>query len=446
MCAPVVPEQYVEAAPGLEYHEDFLKPTFLAEGLDAMMPPHSIIPQSLPPDKEYLSTSPIWCQHCGRIACRKDWFKWECPNCKATKLYTKLLIPFATLLSTPSIRPDPTWKDHKGLLHMNTSAGIIAHPDKVTHSEWAGCERVVYSMPGGGEVEHIICGINGNVRKLSDGLFVAFQDGRVPLQRREMRNHVLKGFLTKNFSYNAGAAYRYAVDQAGNALNMSPQPIQDAHRALQTLFADVELNEVLSIGYMAGQKMNFHDDGENEVCGPIVGWSLGSDCVMRFRGKAGKGGRKGRRRMGSEDEDGMEIDDEDDGAGKKGRGKVQARVVLKLLLRHGDVVIMHDKILQRNFEHAVTPEGLRFGVTARVIREGVAKKPRRTRREVERGASSISSSCCSRSSSASLKSWSDVEEGMFVDSPGEGVRDIGVQTDREVEWCHPCCRFKDVGK
>ncbi|KAJ3032944.1 hypothetical protein HK097_005026, partial [Rhizophlyctis rosea] len=44
------------------------------------------------------------------------------------------------------------------------------------------------------------------------------------------------------------------------------------------------------------------------------------------------------------------------------------KVVLSLLLRHGDVVIMHGKEVQRHYEHAVTPQGLRFAVTARRIR------------------------------------------------------------------------------
>ncbi|KAJ3299557.1 DEAD (Asp-Glu-Ala-Asp) box polypeptide 59 [Borealophlyctis nickersoniae] len=197
---------------------------------------------------------------------------------------------------------------------------------------------------------------------------------------------------------------------------------------------------------MEGQKMSFHDDGEKQVAGPIVSWSLGSDCVMQFRRKVCKrraghgdvgampasgeiaaklgsleqGGMKAEEvealpflpviKLEEEEGEDQEVDvvtDKDDGfvhdadlstaavapacednglddtvgdedptaaavkdpdrSEKKTPRKAPNKVILKLLLRHGDVVIMHGAAVQKNFEHAVAPKGLRFAVTARTI-------------------------------------------------------------------------------
>lgn len=87
--------------------------------------------------------------------------------------------------------------------------------------------------------------------------------------------------------------------------------------ASQTTF-----NEILSVAYMEGGKMNYHDDGEHGL-GPVVASiSLGADATMSFRPKKKKSERA-----------------------KLERGTLEpisrkTQVVLKLKLRHGDVCVM----------------------------------------------------------------------------------------------------------
>ena len=40
-----------------------------------------------------------------------------------------------------------------------------------------------------------------------------------------------------------------------------------------------DFNEVLSIGYMCGQSMSWHDDGEQDVAPVVASLSFGSDAV-----------------------------------------------------------------------------------------------------------------------------------------------------------------------
>ncbi|KAJ3036696.1 hypothetical protein HDV00_002456 [Rhizophlyctis rosea] len=293
---------------------------------------------------------------------------------------------------------------------------------------------MTYFLPDGGRIEHVMCHGLMPLRREADRLFQEFQKGGVDLRRWRFLAHRVKGFLTQNFSFNAGEAYRHSVDLPATPLSQSPLPVREAHALMQSL-SSTELNEVLCIGYMTGQKMSFHDDGEKEVNGPIVGWSLGSDCIMRFRRKVPKKRRMKEEHGGSlkrlkgEDgdvvvvkveegtfkdkpgggepvvkmeEDVMDVTDwrgvvgagdgdrtidqtkslggveneysgavayhqeEEGGQAETSKRRAEPnRVVLKLLLKHGDVVTMYGKEVQRHYEHAVMPQGLRFGITAR---------------------------------------------------------------------------------
>lgn len=53
---------------------------------------------------------------------------------------------------------------------------------------------------------------------------------------------------------------------------------------------------------------------------------------------------------------------------KKGPSKNNAKEVLNMFLRHGDIVIMHGADIQQYYEHAVSHAGkLRFALTCRYI-------------------------------------------------------------------------------
>lgn len=130
-------------------------------------------------------------------------------------------------------------------------------------------------------------------------------------------------------------------------------------------------NEVLSIAYMEGGKMSYHDDGEQGL-GPIVAsLSLGADAAMLFRRKQLKKSRA----------KGAPVID--------AREKPSTKPLIKLQLRQGDVTIMEGRGVQRDLDvslpvlfvlylngadlfrlssqHMVEPVSLRFAATARFI-------------------------------------------------------------------------------
>ncbi|GAA5881838.1 hypothetical protein JCM1840_001631 [Sporobolomyces johnsonii] len=88
-------------------------------------------------------------------------------------------------------------------------------------------------------------------------------------------------------------------------------------------------NEILSVAYMTGGKMNYHHDGEKGL-GPSSHEAATAAAAATRKPLA----------------------------------------VLKLRLRHGHVMIMEGAEMQKAFEHMVEPEGLRFAATARVVGPG----------------------------------------------------------------------------
>jgi hypothetical protein len=104
-------------------------------------------------------------------------------------------------------------------------------------------------------------------------------------------------------------------------------------------------NELLSLGYFESSKIDvspvlltrmlnaladsskYHDDGEKELGPTIATLSLGCDAVMRFRPKAKSNiGEKGTNSKGTRKD------------------------VLRILLQHGDIVIMHGTLIQKHYE------------------------------------------------------------------------------------------------
>jgi hypothetical protein len=88
----------------------------------------------------------------------------------------------------------------------------------------------------------------------------------------------------------------------------------------------------------------YHDDGERGLGPFVASVSLGSDAVMTFRAKgkkkmrafgggAGRTGKKSKRAASTDEA----ADDAEDGEGKQDRSR---RIVCKMRLRHGDVMVM----------------------------------------------------------------------------------------------------------
>lgn len=122
-------------------------------------------------------------------------------------------------------------------------------------------------------------------------------------------------------------------------------------------------NEVLSITYFDGQKIDYHDDGEKGVEHTVASLSLGSSATMKFRPKKGCESRFFDQVPIFEHHDSTSSDQQI--LTKKPHNA--CRDILRLTLDHGDVVIMQGSKFQSFIEHAVVPKGLRVAATARRI-------------------------------------------------------------------------------
>ncbi|KAF9879398.1 hypothetical protein CkaCkLH20_02941 [Colletotrichum karsti] len=172
--------------------------------------------------------------------------------------------------------------------------------------------------------------------------------------------------FTRNFLQNFGAPYKFAVDVATKSFNEAPESIiaalkrlrwagrvsvENMNNALEDENLDVvrdsvsdrfvDFNELLFIGYMEDDRIGYHDDGESTLGPTVATLSLGSPAQMMFRCKS---------RYVGQNPTGMDP------------------VVLKLPLRHGDMVVMHGTRIHQAYEHAVNPKGRRrFALTSRYI-------------------------------------------------------------------------------
>ncbi|KAH6697235.1 hypothetical protein F5X68DRAFT_226622 [Plectosphaerella plurivora] len=163
--------------------------------------------------------------------------------------------------------------------------------------------------------------------------------------------------LTRHFQQNWGAPYKFVVNVLSKSFSDAPDFILRAlmrmswagHKAVWSNrgyqsppASDDELdgltpfNELLSLGYMEGDCISYHDDGEGTLGPTVATMSLGSPALMSFRMK----------KKVAKDE----------------------REVLKLPIYHGDIVVMHGEDIHKYFEHKVDPLGKRrFALTSRYI-------------------------------------------------------------------------------
>ncbi|BGP14632.1 hypothetical protein JCM10213v2_002581 [Rhodosporidiobolus nylandii] len=151
----------------------------------------------------------------------------------------------------------------------------------------------------------------------------------------------------------------------------APQCAKDARDYLKSVVQKVvgpqrqtEFNEILSVAYMTGGKMNYHDDGERGLGAYVASVSLGAAATMSFRPKAKKG-KTGAKQSAADDE--PSLTDDDEGETEKTSRQGKRRACLRVRLMHGDILIMDGEETQKSFEHMVEPEGLRFAATARFI-------------------------------------------------------------------------------
>ncbi|QDS69615.1 hypothetical protein FKW77_008812 [Venturia effusa] len=354
------------------------------------------------------ATKGIACPNCDRCGAREHWSYWECRNC-----HTRYNTPRSIV--TPDLLHDWLNPVDTGYAHTKDDC----HPSVKLSLAFIGNYRVhIYTIPGiDGFVAHMLA--NKTVNEEPDGpdaMFLALQNTDIGLRRVSMKPKQPEESLTNQFTTNFGMPYKFVASPDFSSFDEAPKAIQDSRSRLnwsaRTLLStqgqtfDHEFNEVLALGYMQGNKINYHDDGERGLGPTIATLSLGTPATMTLRMK--KKHYKGctdklfvnmpplpgclkyeerlaaynslqkldkkspayRRRL-SELPSELGLSDKtriDPITGKSIRNKSEQDALISLKLCHGGVVIMHGAAIQEYYEHAVVPEGkLRFALTCRYI-------------------------------------------------------------------------------
>ncbi|WWD16674.1 hypothetical protein CI109_101104 [Kwoniella shandongensis] len=297
------------------------------------------------------------CKRCGRANCRYRWEVWECRSCGNT------LGPLDpnNVVSPSSL--EPTIPTFLGNAHMNVSQGVTG---SVTKVDSIRATIVIYDLANVGKVYHIM----HEKLDLADGLLDQYQREAARggyFQRRalkavsqswSMRQDIVpnvKGpLLAQHFAVNSGASYKYNVDTVSFPFENSPSCVIHAldlitKRVESVLGEQVPFNECLSVMYREGQKMSWHDDGEQGL-GPVVAsLSLGSPAIMSFRRKQPR------------------IEPNRGFYTGFSSARVSPPIALSITLSHGDIMIMQGREIQKTFDHRVIPQGFRIAATARTI-------------------------------------------------------------------------------
>lgn len=238
-------------------------------------------------------------------------------------------------------------------------------------------------------------------------------EGPLPLPAGKKQTVEDGDFMTA-FSMNYGMPYKFVASGASLPFKASPWPVRAARADLNWAsknFLDPagheDLNEELIFAYMEGQKLEYHDDGEEGLGPRIATLSLGGKAKMHLRIKmkhfvgCSKTGifLKERPIPGSiaGTIDGVALSSQEMFArrlaaweelqqltDKKEYNKRAKEIPLELglfekrmkkaddlvtiTLNHGDIVLMEGYDIQQRLEHRVVPEQcLRFALTCRTI-------------------------------------------------------------------------------
>ncbi|KAK6335872.1 hypothetical protein TWF730_003246 [Orbilia blumenaviensis] len=325
----------------------------------------------------------MWCQSCGKLNCRELWKSWKCTNCDYELVPKRSHFIPADL--SDQHRPEYTGPPiPENVVDPLIKSGSLVLPD--------GRRAMIYDVFHCGKIIHILANKTWNALSGgSDWLLDKYQDINMPFKRHELKTHKLTGrLLTQQFSFNSGAPYKYIVEVDSLSFEQSPRVVQQALKILQTdvtlMVPDaLPMNEVLNVAYFEEQKMDFHDDGEEDLGPCISSISLGSPAMMYFRVKA----KYCNGTLSAADKALLQPSNTlcTDSSSPEPTKRPSKRNILELRLHHGDVIIMNGRPIQRLLEHAVTPEGFRIAATARNISSYNAvinSKDPKTRRTGER--------------------------------------------------------------
>ncbi|KAK2001110.1 hypothetical protein LX36DRAFT_629421 [Colletotrichum falcatum] len=356
----------------LKYSEDFLlERTSHQVPRQPLQPP---LPDTAMPGflgTEKAMRDGIVCPECHRCARRVDWTKWayEDPRCHFTLLASPLPLPLEEVHAEESHQRRKRSFESKVLDERILEA----------RSESNGYSIEQYLLPDPLDADVII----GSVTVLRATRDINVREG-APDQMWDLLQHDTTrdfGFqrqpaihsglptekLTRNFLQNWGAPYKFAVNVHSRPFSEAPDSVIGALKRMQwagqtsvdmtndtmdayaqlpdysamvrcdTLTDDfIDFNELLSIGYMEEDKINYHDDGEDTLGPTVATLSLGSPALMSFKTKKSY--------------------------------SVKEKKVLQLTIFHGDLVVMHGTRIHQAYLHKVVPKGKRrFALTCRKI-------------------------------------------------------------------------------
>ncbi|KAH0604676.1 uncharacterized protein H6S33_006344 [Morchella sextelata] len=301
--------------------------------------------------------------------------------------------------SMPPSELAPTLDENRDIFYNGEDVSRIywkgpAVPTNTCHEDVAykrfivdGMTVMQYMFGDCGTVTHILANKNTNARpKDADWLLQHYQSIEMPFKRFPLQNHKSRGtLLTQQFSFNCGAPYKFIAKVDSSPFDKSPPVVSQALSLItaraRLVHANAEFNEILSVGYFEGQKMDYHDDGEAGLGETVASVSLGAPARMRFRLKKKyvKDSHLWTTKPPAlQQHDNSNIDDEDEDEENEDLPDLQrkssarvpkdARVKLDLCLNHGDVMVMSGPGIQKYWEHSVIPLGkFRIAATARFI-------------------------------------------------------------------------------
>lgn len=228
---------------------------------------------------------------------------------------------------------------------------------------------------------------------------IAADDGELQAKKQNFAD----GDLMTAFSMNYGMPYKFVASGASRPFEEGPWPVAETRRRLNWAArkllnnpeSDMDFNEELIFAYLEGQKIEYHDDGEEGLGPRIATLSLGGRAKMHMRmkmkyhvgcSKTGIFTEEEPVPGGIEYEKRLEIWKElqnlkgDTALYNQRRKEIpkelgifdkrtkKAEDLVTITLSHGDIVVMDGYDIQKYLEHKVVPEGyLRFALTCRTV-------------------------------------------------------------------------------
>ncbi|KAI8819916.1 uncharacterized protein EV422DRAFT_532755 [Fimicolochytrium jonesii] len=347
----------VDVAEGMDlrHNRDFLRPML---SMKSTCTPPSVVPLQPSPSQQARTSACEWCNRCGRLSRRIFSNKWVCETCENEVSFTLPVLPLSAAIRLPVDKKE-RFNCFQVLPGSNIKGYLVAIPPEPA-CRMSGWFKVVYTLPEGGEIHHMLAPKDGHADV--DKLYKELQEGDLEYQRMPVKSRIGK-LVTSNFVLNSGEKYYQAsvlpsrpmeantkVEKAAIAM------LQDAAKEFGTKYNQSHKNLTLADDV---KWMKWHDDGEKTVFGPVSALSMGSDCIFSFRTKP------------------TCRDTAPNGVGP-------GRQVLKLRLRHGDILIMVGKKVQANYEHCAKPQGHRISVTARTVINPDTIMPKTQRRALDK--------------------------------------------------------------